>query len=235
MEDEKIDNNILFADDYLLFANQNVECIPAWLATKYGNIAKKMDLSYNRLRTIKGLVGFTQLTELILDNNQLTDDLRFGKNESLETLTLNKNNIKTLDLLMEQCSENLPNITYLSLLGNEACPNQLIDPQNDETDYQRYRYYVLSHLPKLKFLDSSCVTDEERKEAKRVGPYMKVISTVITHNENDLNSANTLGYKPLPTSLGETEAHRKSTFGKCRYVYYGKQSEGNRFIANNDL
>jgi len=24
-------------------------------------------------------------------------------------------------------------------------------------------------------------------------------------------------------------------FGKCRYVYYGRHSEGNRFIRNNDL
>jgi len=26
-----------------------------------------------------------------------------------------------------------------------------------------------------------------------------------------------------------------ATFGKCRYVYYGRHSEGNRFIRNNDL
>jgi len=26
-----------------------------------------------------------------------------------------------------------------------------------------------------------------------------------------------------------------ATFGKCRYIYYGRHSEGNRFIRNNDL
>ena len=41
-------------------------------------------------------------------------------------------------------------------------------------------------------------------------------------------------YTPLPTDVAEGGDH-KGTFGKCRYVYYGKHSEGNRFIVNNDL
>lgn len=32
-----------------------------------------------------------------------------------------------------------PSLHYLSLLGNEACPNQLVSPDKDEDDYQRYR------------------------------------------------------------------------------------------------
>ena len=32
-----------------------------------------------------------------------------------------------------------PSLEYLSLLGNEACPNQLVSPDKDEDDYQRYR------------------------------------------------------------------------------------------------
>lgn len=38
-----------------------------------------------------------------------------------------------------------------------------------------YRNYVLYRLPKLKFLDSSPVKSNELAEAKRVGPFMKVI------------------------------------------------------------
>ena len=52
-------------------------------------------------------------------------------------------------------------------------------------------------------------------------------------------------YSPLP-SVGRTDkmdsagrgggtAATKEAYGKCRYVYYGKQSEGNRFIANDTL
>lgn len=32
-----------------------------------------------------------------------------------------------------------PALQYLSLLGNEACPNQLVSLDKDEDDYQRYR------------------------------------------------------------------------------------------------
>lgn len=32
-----------------------------------------------------------------------------------------------------------PSLEYLSLLGNEACPNQLVSLDKDEDDYQRYR------------------------------------------------------------------------------------------------
>ena len=34
---------------------------------------------------------------------------------------------------------NFPLINYLSLLGNEACPNQLSSFEKDEEDYNRYR------------------------------------------------------------------------------------------------
>ena len=38
-----------------------------------------------------------------------------------------------------------------------------------------FRYYVLYKLPKLKFLDSRPVKEDERKEAQRVGAYMKIV------------------------------------------------------------
>lgn len=37
------------------------------------------------------------------------------------------------------------------------------------------RYYVLHRLPNLTFLDSRPVTQQERKEAKRVGAFMRVV------------------------------------------------------------
>lgn len=30
------------------------------------------------------------------------------------------------------------------MLGNIACPNQLVDPNKDEYDYSRYRYFIQS-------------------------------------------------------------------------------------------
>ena len=52
-------------------------------------------------------------------------------------------------------------------------------------------------------------------------------------------------YAPLPsasrtmdrteTVAGQRTVATKEAYGKCKYVYYGKQSEGNRFIANDTL
>lgn len=44
-------------------------------------------------RSVKGLVGFTKIKELVLDNNNLTDDVEFPEMDSVETLTVNKNNV----------------------------------------------------------------------------------------------------------------------------------------------
>ena len=39
----------------------------------------------------------------------------------------------------------------------------------------KFRYFVLHRLPRLTFLDSSFVTAEERKEAQRIGAFMRVV------------------------------------------------------------
>ena len=41
-------------------------------------------------------------------------------------------------------------------------------------------------------------------------------------------------YSPLPPVLTNAGDHH-GTYGRKRYVYIGKHSEGNRFIRNNDL
>ncbi|XP_008554381.1 leucine-rich melanocyte differentiation-associated protein [Microplitis demolitor] len=41
-------------------------------------------------------------------------------------------------------------------------------------------------------------------------------------------------YSPLPTTTRSPSDH-KGAYGKCRYRYSGKNSEGNRFIINSDL
>jgi len=221
----------------LTFAGQDVECIPPWLASKYAANTQRLDLSYNRLRSLKGLTGFNGITELILDNNALTDDVEFPLMENLTTLTINKNNIRNLETFLNKIAGNVPSLTYLSLLGNQACPNQLSSVDKDENDYTRYRLYVLHRLPRLKFLDSTTVTEAERKEGIRVGEYMKVVTaddnTVNVRNVPEKETMET-PYSALPSS-SNTEKGHQSSVGKCRYIYYGKQSEGNRFIENNDL
>lgn len=114
---------------------------------------------------------------------------------------------------MEKISTNCPNLSYLSLLGNSACPNQLANVENDERDYQRYRYYVLHRLPNLIFLDSNRVSEEERKEARTRGQFMRVVKPKEQPSQdqsNDILRSELAhkGYNPLPSSIRKYNEHK---------------------------
>ncbi|NWZ96196.1 LRMDA protein, partial [Nesospiza acunhae] len=130
-------------------------------------------------RSLEGLKTFSYLEELILDNNLLGNDLLLPRLPHLHTLTLNKNQISfqrnTCEILLDHLAEVVPSLQYLSLLGNIACPNELVCKEKDEDDYQRYRYFVLHKLTNLKFLDTRKVTRREREEALIRGAFMKVV------------------------------------------------------------
>uniref|UniRef100_A0A668SZT6 Leucine-rich melanocyte differentiation-associated protein n=1 Tax=Oreochromis aureus TaxID=47969 RepID=A0A668SZT6_OREAU len=149
--------------------------IPEFLGETYGQFARRLDLSFNQLRSLAGLKMFTELEELIVDNNLLGNDLQLPRLPNLHTLTLNKNHLTDIEALLEHLADVTPSLEYLSLLGNEACPNQLVSPDKDEDDYQRYRYFVLYKLPQLKFLDTRKVTKREVMEAQERGAFMKVV------------------------------------------------------------
>ncbi|RWS26597.1 U2 small nuclear ribonucleoprotein A-like protein, partial [Leptotrombidium deliense] len=232
------------------------ECqrIPLVLGNVYGKQAKRVDLSYNSLVSLEGIESFVFLQELILDNNNLDDSVHFPANIHLRLLSLNKNQVrnirntyshcfrlfeqfKNLDILLRKISVAYPNLTYLSLLGNDACPDQLTSTEKDDDDYKRYRYYVLFKLRNLQFLDSTKVKAADKREAMRIGRYMKVFrpsdDVVSLRCEGDDQNAQ---FTPLPISddVDEPNTHR-SAFGRLRYKYTGKHSEGNRFIRNHEL
>ncbi|EPQ06753.1 Leucine-rich repeat-containing protein like protein [Myotis brandtii] len=134
------------------------------------------------MRSLEGLSAFGSLEELVLDNNLLGNDLVLPGLPRLHTLTLNKNqiilnlcHITDLEHLLDHLAEVTPALEYLSLLGNVACPNELVSLEKDEEDYKRYRCFVLHKLPNLKFLDARKVTREEREEALVRGAFMKVV------------------------------------------------------------
>ncbi|XP_041363625.1 leucine-rich melanocyte differentiation-associated protein-like isoform X2 [Gigantopelta aegis] len=212
------------------------EEIPKSLIDEYCKVTHRLDLSYNNLRHLEGLEHFSDLEELVLDNNQLDDNIVLPHLNSLHTITLNKNKITDLNILLEKLKSSLPNLTYLSLLGNTACPNQLSCSDKDDDDYQRYRYHVLFHLPQLKFLDSSPVKNTELSEAKRSGPFMKVVrleGSPVESKTTAKTDEKSHYYNPLPQK--DNEGQHAGTFGKTKYIYYGRHSEGNRFIRNSDL
>ncbi|XP_045147561.1 leucine-rich melanocyte differentiation-associated protein isoform X2 [Echinops telfairi] len=157
------------------YIGQDCREIPEHLGRDYGHFAKRLDLSFNLLRSLEGLSAFRSLEELILDNNLLAHDLLLPGLPRLHTLTLNKNRITDLECLLNHLAEVTPALEYLSLLGNVACPNELVSLEKDEEDYKRYRYFVLYKLPNLKFLDAQKVTKWEREEALVRGAFMKVV------------------------------------------------------------
>ncbi|KAK3091459.1 hypothetical protein FSP39_019969 [Pinctada imbricata] len=235
--DDFIDPEPSFHDGELSFVGGDLTSIPDELS-KFASETRRLDLSFNTLQYLDGLERFSDLKELVLDNNRLDDDVRFPVLKKLETLTLNKNCITNLDKLLDNLQQNLPSLRYLSLLSNVACPNQLSSLDKDEEDYQRYRYFVLYRLPNLRFLDSTPVRPEELADAKRVGPFMRTVRATEDEISNDVepdkSKETNSSFTPLPPTVRQPDKHIGS-FGKSKYVYYGKHSEGNRFIRNNDL
>uniref|UniRef100_A0A8C0HP18 Leucine rich melanocyte differentiation associated n=1 Tax=Buteo japonicus TaxID=224669 RepID=A0A8C0HP18_9AVES len=198
-------------------------------------MGKYLSLSSNHSsnkRSLEGLKTFSYLEELILDNNLLGNDLLLPRLPHLHTLMLNKNQITELESLLDHLAEVVPSLQYLSLLGNMACPNELVCKEKDEDDYQRYRYFVLHKLTNLKFLDTRKVTRREREEALVRGAFMKVVKPKAS---NDAASTSPeMHYTPLPSGSRDLTNHR-GILGKCSYIYYGKHSEGNRFIRDDQL
>uniref|UniRef100_A0AAZ3P6S6 Leucine rich melanocyte differentiation associated n=1 Tax=Oncorhynchus tshawytscha TaxID=74940 RepID=A0AAZ3P6S6_ONCTS len=191
------------------------------------SLSLSLSLSPYHRRSLAGLKAFTGLEELVVDNNLLGNDLQLPRLPTLHTLTLNKNQISFQELL-EHLAKATPSLQYLSLLGNEACPNQLVSLDKDEDDYQRYRYFVLHKLPTLKFLDTRKVCKIEQQEAEARGAFMKVVKPKLS------DTCSFMPYTPLPRGSRDGKNH-KGVFAKCHYVYYGKHSEGNRFIRNDQL
>ncbi|XP_013860549.1 leucine-rich melanocyte differentiation-associated protein isoform X2 [Austrofundulus limnaeus] len=191
------------------YIGHDAEEVPVFLGDMYGQFAKRLDLSFNQLRSLAGLKMFTELEELIVDNNQLGNDLQLPRLCNLHTLTLNKNQLTDIEVLLEHLADLTPSLQYLSLLGNEACPNQLVSPDKDEDDYQRYRYFVLYKLPQLKFLDSRKVTKEELMEAQARGAFMKVVKPKSEAPCNEAGLENQpLPYTPLPQGSRDAKNHK---------------------------
>nr|XP_057914224.1 leucine-rich melanocyte differentiation-associated protein-like isoform X2 [Doryrhamphus excisus] len=181
--------------------------VPDFLGDAYGQFARRLDLSFNQLRSLAGLRMFTQLEELVVDNNLLGNDLRLPRLPNLHTFTLNKNKLTDIEALLEHLADVTPSLEYLSLLGNEACPNQLVSLDKDEDDYQRYRYFVLHKLPRLKFLDTRKVTRKEAMEAGVRGEFMKVVKpksgtqTAIRKKEKSVCTAERRNIRPKKPAL----------------------------------
>ncbi|KAA6373834.1 MAG: hypothetical protein EZS28_030640 [Streblomastix strix] len=154
--------------DYLSIAHRDLEFINGAVVKEYASVVKHLDASYNRLsdRSLGPIGAFDQLESLVLDGNQLTSNVVLPKLQRLHSLSVSKNRIQTISIFIEKLRINMPNLRFLCMLQNEACPNYFFHKSIEE--YQEYRYYVISRLPCLSILDTAPVSDEERFEARKL-------------------------------------------------------------------
>lgn len=117
----------LWRANQLTYIAQDRHELPLILANRFGRLATKLDLSYNSLTSFKNINLFSNLNELILDNNNLKDEhLDFRLNLRLKTLSLNKNKLVDLFRLISNIKVCYPNLEFLSLIGNPLCPGPVL-------------------------------------------------------------------------------------------------------------
>ena len=91
--DGKSPEGLFFHDGFLSFTSRDCLVLPLDILANYAPRTKKLDVSFNCLVNVKGLEAFVDLEELMLDNNDLTDEINFPNLPKLRTLSINKNKV----------------------------------------------------------------------------------------------------------------------------------------------
>jgi len=214
-----------------------LKSLPPEIAKKYGDSLTKLDLTDNQLCSGKGFEGLTKLTTLILDKNAIKGLIDFPAMKTVDTLWLNNNQISELKPLLDVVEKSFPNLTYLSMLKNPACPNMYFSDGEAEA-YQRYRHAIIYRLRNLKMLDALPVEEAEQKEAQRVGKFQIPAKPSAQDDASRAIDAAADGLKqrPIPHPAATNKPPKVASFlGKGKPRYDGANSEGNRFISDQDL
>jgi len=217
----------------------NLQILPKDIVDTYGPNIKKLDLTENSIKTGANFELLKKLEVLVLDKNSFESFAEWPVISTLHTLWLNNNNITDIGALMDSIAKLFPNLKYLSLMKNPSVPDMYFS-DNEYEAYMRHRFYVIWRLKKLQFLDATAISAEERQEAEKKGKFMQVAkpkpqpkaapSSPAPGDEdksqqNDQKEQAPQEHKPkVATFLAK---------GKARYD--GSNSEGNRFIVNDDL
>eukprot|EP00040_Diaphanoeca_grandis_P028790 m.167228 g.167228 ORF g.167228 m.167228 type:complete len:1159 (-) comp31460_c1_seq1:326-3802(-) len=135
------------------------DCVPSILAKQYPN-AKYLDVSFGKIETFEEIAPFTCLKALIADQNNVSSLDSFPVMPHLHTLSLNKNNIDNLDVLLQTAQGKFPKLAFISLINNQCCPMEMIGATQEQ--YDDYRFQLLKKIPSLRFIDSKPVLDHER-------------------------------------------------------------------------
>eukprot|EP00347_Sterkiella_histriomuscorum_P020586 403337242 len=118
-----------------------------------------IDLTDNEISRLENLPQLLRLSTLLLSNNRIAkvDPIFAEMCPKLESLILTNNKISNLQEI-DNIAQGCKNCTLLrlSLVGNIV------------TNLPNYRAYVIHKIPSLRILDFQKVTQNERKEAKKL-------------------------------------------------------------------
>ena len=210
--------------------------VPVELIAQHAPHIVKLDLSDNKLRSLANLPPLPRLHTLLLDKNKLTALSSLPASlPSLTTLWLNNNQLSDLPAALDRLAVAAPQLSYLSMLRNPCVPD-MYGREEEAEAYQRHRWFVINRLKRLQLLDASPVTTTERREAEVKGEFCVVARP--RQAEEDEARVQTEGVQQalIGVAAGGAGPVKAATFlakGKPRYD--GANSEGNRFIVNEDL
>eukprot|EP00667_Euglena_gracilis_P006389 EG_transcript_6430 len=119
-----------------------------------------LDVSHNALVDLSGLRGAEQLQTLVADCNALVDGFELPPLPTLRYLSLAHNQIKSLVPLLQTVQQRCPDLRWISLFGNPACPGLQTSPT--PAVYSAYRHCIIAYLPAITFVEGARVTPAER-------------------------------------------------------------------------
>ncbi|KAJ8676083.1 hypothetical protein QAD02_011869 [Eretmocerus hayati] len=155
------------SSECLSLAFEHLFFMPHDIVANYGSTIHTLDISHNNFgRNLHFLAEFENLTTLNLDNNNIDSLTVFPYMPKLQLLWINNNRIENLFPFIKNLSKSMPNLQYLSLMGNTAAPSYMTN--GTFYDYLQYRFFVISWFPALEHLDDRVITPEQRAEAKRL-------------------------------------------------------------------
>ena len=228
---------------YVWRCARNVRCAIVRVCLPPFQLTPRCDRAAISNRSSANFASFTALDTLVLDNNELSTATlaSFPSMASVTTLWLNNNLLADLEETVDAVCAAFPSVSFLSMMENPLNPGPFV--MGLEKNYERYRMYIIHKLPGLKMLDATPVTATELVKAQKVG-HLQLVRKVAAPRGGG-------GGAPRPVDAAakaaddartrqidpRTRKLRKPTalLGIRENHYDGRQSEGNRFITDDNL
>ena len=173
-------------------------------------------------RSGEGLEVFTKLQTLILSKNKIESLKTFPSIPTLQTLNLDNNSMDDVYETIKYIKEKFPSLTNLSVIGNP------FNPKIGTTQYTLFRNRISDNLSQISMLDGSPI--ERANDA--VGILLRDAEKKTKPAEKKQDEIEE-GQKT--TIVIKKKAVIKATIDNLSERILKSNSEGNRFIKNDDL